>query len=189
MAYLQKIYIFLLIVIGLTSLDVYAQKKRKKLYKNIRMGKFGITQSLGFYEVDIGEEGNRLIFEPFVPSETPLVLYQRFISKNYVEVALVHLSTYHPYDPEFDYKTLNLKKHGILVLYQRDKTRGDKGKLFKLKQRVKGMDLIKWVAIMGNEHQTNYFLAMCRIEMELSFVSDVLEQIVESSYISNQPIE
>ncbi|MFK7827848.1 MAG: hypothetical protein AB8G05_27115 [Oligoflexales bacterium] len=146
-----------------------------------------LPEALEFGKRKIDRKANVYVARPFSFEET-LVLDDRYVSANYLQVFVVHLTSFTPYDSEFSYDETKAKELRMTLLSSRSKDRGDKGKMYFFRQSIKGQIYYKWISVFGDSQQTDVIIALYPEEFNSTFVPTLLEGLAETAFISEDSL-
>ena len=171
--------------------ECFAQKKRKKPVfqsrKNLRKIDMKLPSSLNFRQRNVERESNAKVAEDFLDLGA-MISDERFVSGNYLEVFIVHLTIAEPMSKK-EAKTLAAKtslpnheilEKGILEF-------GNRGLWWKTRQRFPSVSYIKYISIFSNKFQTDVVAAVYTERFEKSFIPSSMKSIISTSKISNRP--
>ena len=153
----------------------------------LKVTKLRLPEALDFGLRKIDRKANVHVSRPF-DFEDKLVLDERYVSANYLQVFVIHLTTFVPYDPEFEYDKAKTKELDMVLLTSRSKDRADKGKMYFFRQFMSGRTFYKWISVFGNKYQTDIIIAVYPEEFDSTFLPPLLEGLVETAYISEEKL-
>lgn len=171
--------------------DSFAETKRKKPVfqsrKNLREIDMKLPSSLNFRQRNVERDSNAKVAEDFLDLGA-MISDERFVSGNYLEVFIVHLTIAEPMSKK-KAKTLaattSIPNHEILEkgIFEF----GNRGLWWKTRQRFPSVSYIKYISIFSNKFQTDVVAAVYTERFEKSFIPSSMKSIISTSKISNRP--
>ncbi|NRA47233.1 MAG: hypothetical protein HRU09_19965 [Oligoflexales bacterium] len=154
---------------------------------DLRVTKLRFPSSLDFGQRKIDRSANVFVAGPFSFKDS-LVLDERFVSAVYMQVYVIHLTSFVPFDPKFQYDEAKAKELQMTLLESRSKDRGDKGLMYQFKQFIGERVVYKWISVFGNKHQTDVIIALYPDQFASTFIPPLLEGLVETAYITKESL-
>ena len=184
-------YLKYLVLLGVFFLNSRLLGEKTKptfsIRTDLRVTKLRLPSALELARRKIDRSANVFVSEPFGFKDS-LVLDERFVSAVYLQVFVIHLTSFVPFDPEFQYDKAQAKQLNMTLIQTRSKDRGDKGIMYQFEQVIGGRITYKWISVFGNRHQTDVIIAVYPEAFASTFVPPLLEGIAETAYITKKSL-